>query len=117
MFGQNINDLCSKVNCFPDDFSNFSIERQQHLQPAKSSGALFTSWTKELRGELEVEVDDVKISTINFSKLLGATYESMNSDEEPISLPKHRPQNRDSKPSDVARVSIALVTYPSLLRK
>ncbi|XP_037827577.1 uncharacterized protein LOC119615640 [Lucilia sericata] len=75
--GNSIDDLCSLINSYLCDLSSFFHLRNLKISPTKSSGTLFTTWTKEVGLELDVTVDGEKIPTVNHPKILGVTFDSL----------------------------------------
>lgn len=75
--GQDINDLFSKVNYYPDDLSHFFTARQLRLSQAKFSGTFLISWTREHKLELDVKLVGVKIPTINNPKLMEVAFDRL----------------------------------------
>lgn len=75
--GHNVDSLCGLVNGYLREITDFFTGRNLQLSPAKSSATLFTTWTKEVRLELNVAIDGVQIPTLNYPKILGVTFDSM----------------------------------------
>ncbi|XP_053960591.1 uncharacterized protein LOC128864859, partial [Anastrepha ludens] len=75
--GNDIDDLCSKVNDYLASLSRFFTARSLQRSPTKSTATLFTTWTKEVKLQLKVKVDDTQILTVNNPKILGVTFDSL----------------------------------------
>lgn len=76
---QDVDDLCTKVNCFLDHLSPLLHCKIISNLIRKTSVTFSTNWTKVYRFELVAKVDGVKILTIKMRKLLGYTFDSLHS--------------------------------------
>ncbi|XP_017471492.1 PREDICTED: uncharacterized protein LOC108362858 [Rhagoletis zephyria] len=75
--GPNIDSLCGKISDYLTDLANFFTAKSLTISAAKSTATLFTTWTNEVRLELDVYVNGNKIPTVNHPKILGVTFDSL----------------------------------------
>lgn len=110
-FGQDIDDLYSKANCYPANLSHIFNARQLKMQPAKFSATLFTSWRKEYRLEIVVW----RSMTINNPKILEVTLDSLHFFPPPTTATAATLQSRSKRLKALARrrknKEILLATY------
>ncbi|KAI5727897.1 hypothetical protein M8J77_008348 [Diaphorina citri] len=73
--GNNIPELCNKVNDYLSTLNSWLTERKLQLSPGKSSATLFTTWTKEVGTVLDIFVNGERIPSTKNPKILGITFD------------------------------------------
>ena len=52
----NIDEICSKLNSFLPVVHNWFVSNQLEISPEKSTATLFTTWTKEVKTQLDLVI-------------------------------------------------------------
>ena len=56
---------------------NCLADRKLKLSAPKSTATIFTTWTREVRTVLDVEIDDYVIPTSQIPKILGVIFDNL----------------------------------------
>ena len=53
------------------------VSNQLEISPEKSTATLFTTWTKEIKTQMDLVIGNQHITTVTLPKILGVTFDSM----------------------------------------
>ena len=73
----NIDEICSKLNSFLPVVHNCFVSNQLEISPEKSTATLFSTWTKEVKTQLDLVIGNQNIPKLTRSKILGVTIVNM----------------------------------------
>ena len=73
----NIDKICSKLNSFLPVVHNWFVSNQLEISPEKSTATLFTTWTKEVKTQVDLVIGNQHIPTVTRLKILGVTFDNM----------------------------------------
>ena len=75
--GVNVEETPNRINNYLSQVAAFFHERKLLLNSQKSSATLFTTWTKEVNDTLEVYIDDERVPTVKYPKILVVTFDNL----------------------------------------
>lgn len=94
--------MCSKLNIYLEELNNWFISRGLKLSPSKSTATLFSTWTKEIKKELNIIIDGKKLPTVNNPKILGIIFDSMLTFNAHATSVAKKMQNRNNALKNIA---------------
>ena len=74
---QTVDEATDKINEYLATLKEFFDSRKLQLNAQKSTATLFTSWTREVRGLLGIQIDNAAIPTVRYPKILGVTFDNL----------------------------------------
>ena len=75
--GRSITDLEARINGYLPILKSFFVDRNLQLSAPKSTATLFTTWTKEVSLELNINISGQTIPTTKNPKVLGVTFDNL----------------------------------------
>jgi len=74
---QTVEEASMKINEYLLVIKNFLDERKLALSPHKSTATIFTSWTREVNVQLDIQIGNSLIPTVKYPKILGVTLDNL----------------------------------------
>ena len=75
--GKSVGELCAKTNSYLRHLNDWLVGRGLILSAEKSTASLFTTWTKEVNRQLDIQVAGKPLPTTTEAKVLGVTLDPL----------------------------------------